>query len=144
MKAITACGGDLSYPVLKACADDLLSTVLDGCNATVLAYGQTGAGKTYTMTGGKADYKQRGLIPRSIHKVIHCGDTSFLLLLHNMAVVLENICSASQCIHGTSLSMPHNILPDGFSKPVSIGICRLEGTPAVNLHCACQLPGNIQ
>ena len=55
--------------MLQACADDLVDTVLDGCNATILAYGQTGAGKTYTMTGGKADYKQRGLIPRSIHKV---------------------------------------------------------------------------
>ncbi|KAL0031522.1 hypothetical protein WJX77_005047 [Trebouxia sp. C0004] len=55
--------------VYQACADDLVDTVLSGCNATILAYGQTGAGKTYTMTGGKADYKQRGLIPRSIHKV---------------------------------------------------------------------------
>ncbi|KAL0026017.1 hypothetical protein WJX79_001669 [Trebouxia sp. C0005] len=55
--------------VYQACADDFVDTVLDGCNATILAYGQTGAGKTYTMTGGKADYKQRGLIPRSIHKV---------------------------------------------------------------------------
>lgn len=55
--------------MLQACADDLVDTVLDGCNATILAYGQTGAGKTYTMTGGKADYKQRGLTPRSIHKV---------------------------------------------------------------------------
>ena len=58
---------------LKACANDLVSTVLDGCNATILAYGQTGAGKTYTMTGGKADYEQRGLIPRSIHKVLACS-----------------------------------------------------------------------
>lgn len=55
--------------LIQACADDLVDTVLDGYNATILAYGQTGAGKTYTMTGGKADYKQRGLIPRSIHKV---------------------------------------------------------------------------
>ena len=55
---------------LQACANDLTDTVLDGCNATVLAYGQTGAGKTYTMTGGKAEYKQRGIIPRAIHQVI--------------------------------------------------------------------------
>lgn len=34
-----------------------------------MAYGQTGAGKTYTMSGGKVNYKQRGLIPRSIHQV---------------------------------------------------------------------------
>ncbi len=55
--------------MLQACADEHVNTVLDGCNATILAYGQTGAGKTYTMTGGKAGYEQRGLIPRSIHKV---------------------------------------------------------------------------
>ncbi len=65
---VWSCPSD-SAAMLQACADDLVDTVLDGCNATILAYGQTGAGKTYTMTGGKADYKQRGLIPRSIHKV---------------------------------------------------------------------------
>ena len=32
----------------------------------ILAYGQTGAGKTYTMSGGRDSYKQRGLIPRAI------------------------------------------------------------------------------
>ena len=43
---------DLNVPCdLQACANDAIDTVLDGCNATILAYGQTGAGKTYTMTG---------------------------------------------------------------------------------------------
>lgn len=31
-----------------------------------MAYGQTGAGKTFTMTGSTIDYKYRGLIPRCI------------------------------------------------------------------------------
>ena len=31
---------------------DVISDTLAGYNGTVLAYGQTGAGKTHTMTGG--------------------------------------------------------------------------------------------
>eukprot|EP00891_Asterochloris_glomerata_P005682 jgi/Astpho2/5682/gw1.00079.25.1_t len=34
-----------------------------------MAYGQTGAGKTYTMTGGQKSFQQRGIIPRVVHKV---------------------------------------------------------------------------
>lgn len=30
----------------------------------MLCYGQTGAGKTFTMTGAQTDYKYRGVIPR--------------------------------------------------------------------------------
>ena len=30
----------------------MVSSVLQGVNATVMCYGQTGAGKTFTMTGG--------------------------------------------------------------------------------------------
>ena len=31
-----------------------------------MCYGQTGAGKTFTMSGGRATFKQRGIIPRMI------------------------------------------------------------------------------
>ena len=34
-----------------------------------MCYGQTGAGKTFTMMGSTANYKYRGLIPRAIHKI---------------------------------------------------------------------------
>jgi len=30
----------------------LVENVLEGYNGTIFAYGQTGCGKTYTMTGG--------------------------------------------------------------------------------------------
>lgn len=33
---------------------------------TVMCYGQTGAGKTFTMTGATEQYQQRGMIPRTI------------------------------------------------------------------------------
>lgn len=42
---------------------------MDGFNGTVMCYGQTGAGKTFTMTGSTANYKYRGLIPRAISKI---------------------------------------------------------------------------
>ncbi|XP_068604371.1 kinesin-like protein KIF9 [Brachionichthys hirsutus] len=42
---------------------------LDGYNGTVMCFGQTGAGKTYTMTGSTESYQQRGIIPRALQEV---------------------------------------------------------------------------
>ena len=56
--------------VYSECASEMTSKVLDGFNGTILAYGQTGAGKTYTMTGGHSQsYRQRGIVPRAISQV---------------------------------------------------------------------------
>lgn len=35
-----------------------------------MCYGQTGAGKTFTMSGSSLDYKYRGLIPRVISMIV--------------------------------------------------------------------------
>ncbi|CAJ1404749.1 unnamed protein product [Effrenium voratum] len=42
---------------------------MDGYNGTVLAYGQTGAGKTHTMTGGHMGFADRGIVPRAISQI---------------------------------------------------------------------------
>jgi kinesin family protein 18/19 len=42
----------------------LIDGVLEGYNATIFAYGATGAGKTYTMTGNS---EQTGIIPRTLN-----------------------------------------------------------------------------
>ncbi|EPY39698.1 OSM3-like kinesin, partial [Angomonas deanei] len=42
----------------------LVDSVLDGFNATVFAYGQSGSGKTHTMTGVMGDEEMEGVIPR--------------------------------------------------------------------------------
>lgn len=34
-----------------------------------MAYGQTGAGKTFTMTGTTENFKHRGIIPRAISNI---------------------------------------------------------------------------
>mmetsp|Transcript_108318 Transcript_108318/g.187099 ORF Transcript_108318/g.187099 Transcript_108318/m.187099 type:complete len:745 (-) Transcript_108318:746-2980(-) len=48
----------------------IVRSVLDGYNGTALCYGQTGAGKTYTMSGGN-DFKQRGMVPRAIANIFN-------------------------------------------------------------------------
>ncbi|KFP13170.1 Kinesin-like KIF9, partial [Egretta garzetta] len=57
---------DLAYETV---AKKLVSEALIGYNGTIMCYGQTGAGKTYTMTGATAEYKHRGIIPRALQQV---------------------------------------------------------------------------
>ncbi|KAG6963388.1 hypothetical protein JG687_00006597, partial [Phytophthora cactorum] len=60
----------------RLCVAPLVQGFLDGYNATVLAYGQTGTGKTHTMAGSGFDARGRekngelqGIIPRVIKAV---------------------------------------------------------------------------
>lgn len=48
-------------------AKDVVVSALDGINGTVFAYGSTGSGKTFTITGGVSKYADRGLIPRAMN-----------------------------------------------------------------------------
>ena len=47
-----------------------------GYNCTIFAYGQTGAGKTYTMMGVNSErndfLEDRGLIPRTLEYIFEC------------------------------------------------------------------------
>ena len=42
---------------------------ISNVQGTIMAYGQTGAGKTFSMTGATENYKHRGLIPRGIENI---------------------------------------------------------------------------
>lgn len=46
-------------------ARPIVDKVLEGYNGTILAYGQTGTGKTYTMVGNADSPEARGIIPNS-------------------------------------------------------------------------------
>ncbi|OEH75393.1 kinesin motor domain-containing protein [Cyclospora cayetanensis] len=52
--------------VFNECLPKILQGAVEGYNGTVMAYGQTGAGKTYTMCGSLRSFDLRGIIPRSI------------------------------------------------------------------------------
>lgn len=46
-------------------ARPIVDKVLEGYNGTILAYGQTGAGKTYTMAGLPDSPQTKGIIPNT-------------------------------------------------------------------------------
>ncbi|MCO5551732.1 hypothetical protein L7F22_005236 [Adiantum nelumboides] len=51
------------------CARDTVEDVLCGFNGTILAYGQSGSGKTFTMSGDPKNPLHRGIIPRAIQRI---------------------------------------------------------------------------
>ncbi|XP_012280410.1 kinesin-like protein KIF3A isoform X2 [Orussus abietinus] len=51
--------------VYNETARPIVDKVLQGYNGTILAYGQTGTGKTYTMSGTKTSPQLRGIIPNT-------------------------------------------------------------------------------
>ena len=50
--------------MFRECAEEVLQSFIEGYNGTIMAYGQTGAGKTYTMFGGHDSFEHRGIAPR--------------------------------------------------------------------------------
>ncbi len=63
------------YSIFTSTAQPLVTRFLEGFNCTVLAYGQTSSGKTYTMTGVDLDANPTdsnngmGIIPRAVANI---------------------------------------------------------------------------
>ena len=76
--------------VYQETANDIVRSVLDGYNATLIAYGMTGSGKTYTMMGSNysaENMKNAGVIPQAIQNIfgyIQADDE------HQFAVTMES------------------------------------------------------
>ena len=56
--------------------------VAAGLNVTVLAYGQTSSGKSYTMFGSHEPQQEQGLIPRTLRHMIVCSSDKVCRLLY--------------------------------------------------------------
>ena len=73
----------------------IIDSVLDGYNGTVLAYGQTSSGKTYTMQGEMEEQSKQGIIPRMISHVFkHIykhEDTDFMIKVSMIEIYQEKI-----------------------------------------------------
>jgi kinesin family protein 5 len=71
--------------------------ILNGYNGTVFAYGQTGAGKSYTMMGSDIDDDDsRGIIPRIVEQIfasILCspGNIEYTVRVSYMEIYMERI-----------------------------------------------------
>ncbi|KAL1305224.1 hypothetical protein AAFC00_002141 [Neodothiora populina] len=61
--------------IFEDVVEPILDEVLGGFNCTIFAYGQTGTGKTYTMSGDISDMQplpdNAGIIPRVLHSLFH-------------------------------------------------------------------------
>ncbi|XP_072183741.1 kinesin-like protein KIF9 [Excalfactoria chinensis] len=84
---------ELTY---EAVAKKLVSEALIGYNGTIMCYGQTGAGKTYTMTGVTAEYKHRGIIPRAVQQVFRAiarsVDSFVTVRISYLEIYNETLC----------------------------------------------------
>lgn len=66
----------LSHPKVDTCTCTVTAGVSKwllsnnfSSSGTMMCYGQTGAGKTFTMCGATESYQHRGIIPRSISQL---------------------------------------------------------------------------
>ncbi|KAL1527678.1 hypothetical protein AB1Y20_009064 [Prymnesium parvum] len=55
--------------VFDRAARPAVESMLQGFNASIIAYGQTGAGKTFTMEGSSTEGHGAGIIPRSVRHI---------------------------------------------------------------------------
>eukprot|EP01037_Dinobryon_pediforme_P039423 gene39423-48019_t len=49
---------------------ELVQSALDGYRICIMSYGQSGSGKTYTMTGDTSDRTEWGIIPRALDDIL--------------------------------------------------------------------------
>ena len=55
--------------IYEVCAAPVVEAALQGFNGTIFAYGQTGAGKSFTMEGEPEPPELRGIIPNSFQHI---------------------------------------------------------------------------
>ena len=74
---------------------EIIDSILNGYNGTVLAYGQTSSGKTYTMQGEMELPSTQGIIPRMISHVFkyiyNTEGTDFILKVSMIEIYQEKI-----------------------------------------------------
>ena len=93
--------------VYEHAASHLVKEIFEGFNATIFAYGQTGAGKTYSMEG-KLGSPHRGIVPRvveNIFETISDADDEqfeFILQVSYVEIYLEML---RDLLHPTNTGM---------------------------------------
>ncbi|XP_032842920.1 kinesin-like protein KIF9 isoform X1 [Tyto alba] len=92
---------ELAYETV---ARKLVSEALIGYNGTIMCYGQTGAGKTYTMTGATAEYEHRGIIPRALQQVFKAAAHSVSVRISYLEIYNETLFDLLSTMTSTGTS----------------------------------------
>jgi kinesin family protein 5 len=70
--------------------EGVVDAVMSGFNGTVLAYGQTSAGKSWTMEGPDiGDHQFQGIIPRSIDRLFQSINKAFVHMQFQVSATSE-------------------------------------------------------
>ncbi|KAL9255941.1 Kinesin-like protein [Drosera capensis] len=78
--------------VYQVVAKPVVETVLSGFNGTVMAYGQTGTGKTYTVGNlGKNDASERGIMVRALEDIMANISTNDAVEVTYLQLYMESI-----------------------------------------------------
>ncbi|KAJ0397964.1 hypothetical protein P43SY_003872 [Pythium insidiosum] len=119
------------HQVFRAAVEPLVDCFMQGYNATVLAYGQTGTGKTHTMTGDTGDPKggarsdeQQGIIPRVVRAIFAKMQeaqqrTEFTLRVEYIEIYNEEL---RDLLHPDTPSKQLAIREDGEGNIVTAGV----------------------
>lgn len=118
--------------VYEECAKDILTSTLAGYNGTILTYGQTGAGKTFTMTGSTERFEHRGIIPRAIQQLFReiseKPETAVSVRVSYMEIYNETMYDLLSTLPGT---IP--VDPNTMSVTEENGFTRVKG---MSIHTA--------
>ena len=61
--------GQTNEAIYRQVGEPLLRSTLEGLNGTLIAYGQTGTGKTFTLSGERIGSQDEGLMPRMLRQL---------------------------------------------------------------------------
>ncbi|XP_044256198.1 kinesin-like protein KIF3A [Tribolium madens] len=80
----------------RVIAVPIVEKALEGYNGTIFAYGQTGTGKTYTMSGNYAKPELKGIIPNTFSHIFSqisraSGETSFVVTVTYLEIYNEEV-----------------------------------------------------
>lgn len=120
---------ETSFPITQ--------NVLEGYNGTIFAYGQTGTGKTHTMSGIDSDkgneekvFEERGIMPRSfetIFKSISCGEgKKYLVRASYLEIYMENVHDLLSGNHDRKLDVREDPDTGVFVKDLTQKIVHTE------------------
>ena len=110
----------LQADVYQAAVQPVVEDVLNGYNGTIMAYGQTGAGKTYTLSSIQPE--AIGMIPRAASEVFaHIGTdvlNEYTVFMSYIQIYMEMIqvrCKGASAhrLHNSSL---HQLVITWISK----------------------------
>lgn len=133
--------------VYQVVAKPVVESVLEGYNGTVMAYGQTGTGKTFTLGRlGDEDTAARGIMVRSMEDIISGTsldtDSISVSYLQVICFLPSSLCF---CFFFFFISLLFLLFssftwrPSKISLTLATTILRLWRTPKLEM-CPCQVP----